>query len=402
VIIGLDTLHAFEYSMFERRTDISREVFLATGRARDLLVEAFSKLPNLRCVGLRDYEGHGRYREGMSAKWKSYGWSLRDNVTHHRGKYAPPDTILPLLLYALSKASIAPTNLETFLRRARLPDCSFDLSCLPPDVAPVLSGLRALLLSLDDEQSIHGAQVNTAHRHLKNFLQRTPFLEHLRCNFSQNATGSDSFLRWLGTPSGVTNKAEPPPITLDHLTTLDLGNLCMKPDTLLQVVAKVPNLKALSLWKVVLLNTEVRGSGVPSSTGRVWSDCLPKLGKAFQAPKGVNKVMIGYAVERSDTLQHYISDMKFAGKMTIDQNDGKKFEDPEPQVSYRKRVGSSVQDWFEDIGSKVFGDSPIYPNGRSDDSEDGEDDDGEDDDGEDDDDEDDDDDDEGDVEEVEV
>jgi hypothetical protein len=394
VIIGLDTLHAFEYSIFERRTNISREVFLATGRARDLLVEAFSKLPNLRCVGLRDYEGHGRYREGTSAKWKSYGWSLRDNVTHHRGKYAPPDTILPLLLFALSKASIAPTNLETFLRRTRLPDCSFDLSFLPPHVVPVLSGLRTLLLSLDDEQSIHGAQVNTAHRHLKNFLQRTPLLEHLRCNFSQNSMGSDSFLRWLGTPSGATNKAEPPPITLDHLTTLDLGNLCMRPETLLQVIAKVPNLKALSLWKVVLLNTEIRGSGIPSSTGRVWSDCLPKLGKAFQAPEGVNKVMIGYAVERSDTLQHYISDMKFAGKVTIDPNDEKKFEDPEGQVSYRKRVGSNVQDWFEDIGNKVFGDSPIYPNGRSDDSEDEDDEDGED--------EDEDDDEDGDVDEVEI
>ena len=39
---------------------VSHTTLLETGQARDMLVEAFSKLPNLRTVGLRDYDARGR------------------------------------------------------------------------------------------------------------------------------------------------------------------------------------------------------------------------------------------------------------------------------------------------------------------------------------------------------
>jgi hypothetical protein len=51
----------------------SREMFFRTGEARDMLAEAFSKLSNLRVVGLRDYDGPNRSRDGSHASWRSYG-----------------------------------------------------------------------------------------------------------------------------------------------------------------------------------------------------------------------------------------------------------------------------------------------------------------------------------------
>lgn len=53
----------------------SREWLLGTGQARDMLAEAFSRLKNLRSVGLRDYSSKGRVREGPHGRWNSYGKS---------------------------------------------------------------------------------------------------------------------------------------------------------------------------------------------------------------------------------------------------------------------------------------------------------------------------------------
>lgn len=347
--------------MFHDSTDIRREVFLNTGAACDLLVNAFSKLPNLRSVGLRDYDGNGRHRDGERAKWRSYGWSL--GGFRERSRYASPDAMLPILLFALGKASVKPTNLEAFLRRKKMPDRSFDLSCLQLDVAPVLSGLRTLLLSLDDSRTLssqHGSR-STGHDHLQDFLQHTPLLEHLRLNFTHQPvrasdyTGSEGFLRWFGTPSGVPVTTGPAPITLDHLTALDLGMLYVTPKTLLRVVSKCTKLKALSLWKVALQSFEARDENASC----LWSWCLPKIGEAFQAPEDVSAVMIGFAGEMTNgTFSSTLPDVQFANKVSVDGNGEKNFEDPEGKASYRKRVGSSVKDWLEDLGKRAFVDKP--------------------------------------------
>lgn len=375
MIIGLDTLQDADSTTYHDPPDVRREVFLNTGAACDLLVDAFSKLPNLRSVGLRDYDGNGRHRDGEMAKWRSYGWSLGDTRERSRKRYALPDSMFPILLFALGKASVKPTNLEAFLRRNRMPDRSFDLSCIHFDVAPVLSGLRTLLLSLDDARNHISQQDSTfnKHTHLKNFLQHTPLLEHLRLNFTNmmvspsSEIGSEGLLRWLGAPFGVAVKTGPPPIALDHLTTLDIGMLALIPKTLLQVVSKCAKLQRLSLWKVVLSCSEDRSE----STDCLWSVYLPKIAKAFQAPDGVSRVMIGFAGEeyRGAPSDGY-RDVKFANKVSVDANGEKKFEEPGGQVSYRKFVGSNVQDWLEDLGRRTFVEALEF----SDDSDDGEDD----------------------------
>jgi hypothetical protein len=378
VIIGLDTLNEFDSIGYHEQPDIRRDVFLNTGAACDLLVDAFSKLPNLRSVGLRDYDGNGRLRDGERAKWRSYGWSLGGTRERFRQHYAPPDSMLPILLFALGKASVRPTNLEAFLRKRKMPDRSFDLGCLQIDVAPVLSGLRTLLLSLDDARTANPQQgsKSTGHGHLKDFLQHTPLLEHLRLNFTGHVAitsedvGSEGFLRWLGTPIGVASKSGPTPIALDHLTTLDLGMLYVTPKTLLRVVSKCAKLKALSLWKVNLQCFEDRSDNADC----LWASCLPQIGKAFQAPEDVGTIMIGFAAEAT---RFHLEDVKFASKVSVDGNGEKKFEDPEGKASYRKRVGTNAKDWLEDLSKKTFIDKPDVID-YSGDSEDDEDDEGED------------------------
>lgn len=47
---------------------VSRNILLQTGRAWRILVEVFSNLPNLKKIGLRDYNGAGRIRDGEHAR----------------------------------------------------------------------------------------------------------------------------------------------------------------------------------------------------------------------------------------------------------------------------------------------------------------------------------------------
>ena len=363
-------------------TDIRRNVFLDTGCAIKLLVDAFSKLPNLRSVGIRDYDGNGRTRDGDRAKWRSYGWSLIERNDRTRQSYASPDAMLLTLLFALGEASIRPTNLEAFLRRKRMPDESFDLSCSPTDVTPVLSGLRTLLLSLEDDPEHYPGF--DEHNHLKNFLQHTPLLEHLRLNFTNmyvhpfTVTSSQEFLQWFGALSGVASASGPTPISLDHLTTLDLGMLTVTPKILLQVVSKCAKLKALSLWKV---NLNPNSQGPNDNADCLWSRYLPEIGKALQAPEDVSSFMIGFAGEaHSGRPSADYADVKFAKRISVDRNGEKKFEEPEGKISYRKRVGSNVHDWLEDLSKRTFREV-MESSDDSDDDEDHEDDDGEGDDG---------------------
>lgn len=354
-------------------------MFLATGCARDMLVEAFSRLPNLGKVGLRDYEGHGRVRDGETARWRSYGWSLGDHSVRSSMKLASPESSLLFLLFALSAASVKPTNLEAFLRHSQLPDCAFDLSLLPADVSSVLSSLETLLLSLKDGPPVHGKDDITQYSHLKDFLQHTPRLTHLRLNFVPSYVSwelADSFLAWLGTPFGAVSKpGEPSPIALDHLTTLDLGMLSLRPETLLQVVSKFAKLESLSLWKVSLASN----SNATEHALRAWSECLPKLGRAFQAPDNVRSVMIGFAGATPPRAGE-IPPVKFASKTSINQNGEKEYEDAVGKVSYRKRVGSNLQEWFDDLGEKAFVEMPSWLANLHNDSGDDDDDDSMDDD----------------------
>jgi hypothetical protein len=118
VIIGSQKLVAIPELISSRIQNgyVNRGMLLQTGLARDLLAQAFSKLPNLTKVGLRDYDGDGRTRDGQNARWRSWGWSLCSPVRHTHA--SAPDAMFPVILSALAHANSLPTNVEVFLRHS--------------------------------------------------------------------------------------------------------------------------------------------------------------------------------------------------------------------------------------------------------------------------------------------
>ena len=351
---------------------LKSDKFLITGRAQVLLTRAFSKLQNLRTIGVRDYNARGRRRDGEDASWRSYGWS--SNPPDKRFRYhTDMEPILPLLLYAFGEASTGPERIEMFLRHNPVPDGSFDLSpsFMQSEVVPVLANLKALLLSLDgrvDHYSVawsDPSNPDSGFRSLRRFLQHTPLLEHIRLNFKHNELSekyTDALLAWLATSSGPDVNATPTPVQLDHLTTLELGMVNIVPQTLIGLVSKFTKLEAVSLWKVA-----ARGDAgeMKFDSETTWSHCLRKIGQAFHAPENVKAFMIGWAAEGS--VLHRPDPVRFAGKINVDGNGQKTFEDVENVVSYRKEVGSNVRTWLDELAEKAFLEKPIESSDSSDD-----------------------------------
>lgn len=275
VIIGLqqyptDPDYRLEASKERQRFGyVNSSVLLNTGRACEMLVEAFSKLPNLRTVCLRDYDARGRPRGGHPF-WRSYGWSW--GLSPVRGSADPftaPDTVFPMIMYALGRAGARPEVLAVILRGPyKLTPASFEFltsTWTMPTVSPVLSLLKALTLTVGLEQD--DKLTNTVDppsgannvedfscANLKRLLYCLPALESLRLNFEQHQSVAHRFLDWLGSsPSDPSSNTTIPPVVMPNLTTLDLGMLNVAPAILLRVIAKYNvNLKTLSLWKVQL------------------------------------------------------------------------------------------------------------------------------------------------------
>jgi len=348
------------------------DTFLITGRAHVLLTLAFSKLPNLACIGVRDYDARGRRRDGENASWRSYGWSLNPTEQRFRSRMSS-EPLLPLLLYSLGEASTGPERIEMFLRRDPVPDRSFDLSpsFMQSKAVPVLSNLRALLLSLDGhwgedfDSDMHTvpnpSNPDSGFGCLRRFLQHTPLLEHIRLNFKYTGQGvhvrhADALLAWLGTSPGPDVNMIPTPVRLDHLTTLELGMIVVAPDTLLDLVSKFAKLEAVSLWKVELQPVRDSSEEGKFEGQTMWAYYLRKIGEAFQAPENVKTFMIGWVVEDMSAMHVPV---RFAGKIDVDGNGKITVEDVEDVVKFRKEVGSNVRSWLDGLAKKVFLQEPI-------------------------------------------
>lgn len=147
----------------------THSALIASGQARDMLAEAFSRvcffrssliktvlltalqLPNLRKVGLRDYDARGRFRDGENVLWRSYGHSLTGNEPVIQ---QPPDQIWILLLNAIALSGANVPGIEVFLRHAwRLSEQSFEVLSgrMSQRVLPVLAQLRSLMLTIGSD-----------------------------------------------------------------------------------------------------------------------------------------------------------------------------------------------------------------------------------------------------------
>ncbi|KAK4900697.1 hypothetical protein LTR27_002413 [Elasticomyces elasticus] len=337
-----------------------REMLIHTGRARDLLVEAFSNLPKLRTVGLRDYDGKDRIRDGEHAYWRSYGWrfggddaDLRDR--HHCAQVSPVP-LLPMLLYALGSAHATPSNVEVFLRRhPKLTPASFDV--VADVTTPVLRGLRTVMLhimapyphyrALGDDDDLW------CQLPIKRFLQETAAVEELRLNFEPNETLAHQLLGWLGegVSSAITSIPHVPSLSLPALRTLDLGKLNTDVRTLVTLRCKDQ-------------------AEYQDDTSR-WTAFFVALARALPTSSSLTRFSVGYpnqagTVDGVHSLP-YGAELRRVFFKKNQADDSPK----EDKASYRAGYGSSIKHWLEEIAERTW--MPNYlPVDLTDDSEDDE------------------------------
>ncbi|KAK1061214.1 hypothetical protein LTR74_011224 [Friedmanniomyces endolithicus] len=334
---------------------VTRELLLHTGQARDMLVEAFSKLPNLRTVGLRDYFGKGRRRDGETALWRSWGWNWLGQNTDENGVHCvglSPALILPVVIYSLGLARAKPSNVEVFLRsHLKLSPASFSVGegYMLPAIGPVLAGLQTLMLHVcggEDGGGFPQGYDAWTQAPIKRFLRHTKALETLRLNFEQYDLFGDAILKWLGEPvSAAPHITEGPtidvsPLLLSKLRNLDLGMLNTNSATLIKVVANP------------------------------WIIFLEALADTLSSSTRLQRFSIGYArqsARRGTTPpNHFDENVLFAP--SGDPGDRRQ-SNAEDRVSYRGEYGSSVKQWLKDVAARTWAVKNI-PFGRRIDRED--------------------------------
>jgi hypothetical protein len=278
-----------------------QKTLINMGIDREMLTEAFANLANLQTVGIRDFNNHERARDGIN--WTSYGAPTVYKETgielqfSTRDGYAPQhfkDYLARLfqnIIYALGKAGRNPPELEVLLRRDALPDGAFHVpEFIHPHVESVLAGFTKLLLRVDTKVDHMYTHTNgtlsdfESARLLRRFLGHTSNLEHLRLNLLKyQLNENQQFLQWLSSPAApvlttIDSFSEPPPISLDRLTTLELGQFTARWSVIISVILKFePTLRHLELWKITLSDAQA----VPSHDPRpnMWKHFFTRLSK---------------------------------------------------------------------------------------------------------------------------
>ncbi|PVH96832.1 hypothetical protein DM02DRAFT_568879 [Periconia macrospinosa] len=297
-----------------------------SGRGRDMLAQAFRNLPNLKTLGIRDYDAMGRLRDGT--RWRSYGVStIRRQTgltlgTYHGGSASDyVSEIYSVLLRALSDARKTIPSIEVILRHTSygMTDSTFYVS--PEDTAlqAVLEDLQTLLLT-----------VSLSHRNGSTFpidydsneapnmppllikhLSYTKNLKHLRVNFAgHDIRGIKWLMKSLATTSDI----------LPNLERLEFGKMELDPTLLADLIPRFStSLKHLTLWDIELGYQYAKHWFDSEDRYHPWPPLLraiskmPKLeslmvGRISHAANGRNSMSIG--LEGNKPSQECKGDMK--------------------------------------------------------------------------------------------
>ncbi|KAK6000310.1 hypothetical protein QM012_003942 [Aureobasidium pullulans] len=342
---------------------VDHDVLMASGQAIHMLAEAFSKLPNLRTVGLRDYNGLGRYRDGEFATWKSWGWSFgwdrlpaydADNPNSQRGlRTISPEPVLPVLFYALGHAKVVPESIHVFLRkRSKLTQQSFNIldGYLGEKVRPVLGNMKELMLAIGNDTTpyyYHRTIAPTKSEDASNLplarlLHRTPKLETLRLNFEPSQPFASGFLDWLGSP---VSRPATNPVTLPRLTALELGMLTVPAATLLKVLSKF-DLESFSLWKVKLHASSA------SDPENCWQALLHDLATALNQKTSLKSVLIGFPSQlHCGRAPFDIEDACYFKPVGAGEED---IFGMTQEAKHYAGPGTSMADWLEELSQRTY------------------------------------------------
>ncbi|KAF1822425.1 uncharacterized protein K489DRAFT_371264 [Dissoconium aciculare CBS 342.82] len=382
------------------------ETFLWSGQARDMLVEAFTKLPNLITVGVRDYSGPNRSRDGPKARWRSYGWSvgLDPSSLHEESRslsfHNTPDAVsmtFSLVLTALGMARVHPEGVEVFINAAHgLKESAFNVinGRTGPAVREIVGTLKGLFLNIGSTYLVH---IDLAP--IKSFLVAAKKLEALRLNMV-NCSSSDPLLTWLAKPASETEISTrdvvadlddntlrrivgdeerfheidrldqfdqvhfppewlrqnyPPSPEFANLQKLDIGFARLASSTLLKLLTKW-RIREFSLWKLCVLHEDTAHAGF-EVVKQIFPTILKQLAKAFASTSHVRTIMIGDIVV--GPMREDRSEQRFVFVQCAPESgptDGVVPLLPHKsnfKIEYRMRTGRTVSEWLEDAAERI-------------------------------------------------
>lgn len=244
VHFGLDRLEANAHLVSTTSTDITyhyqkrlteQSTLWQLGLVPKYLAEAFSHLPNLESVVIRDFNSNRRSRDGPHRHWLSYGTNTLQHETNVRPRPAhipswsnPPlqedaSRLFKAIVHGLGMAKARPKALEVMERQGNLvyDSCFHIHPDLEADVVPVLRALKRLHLCIDVAW-VAVATTNNINQHfyqysLIEFLQHCESLEELRINgkrtdiiTSHTRVSLHLLFDWLATTEWTTPRESTP------------------------------------------------------------------------------------------------------------------------------------------------------------------------------------------------
>ncbi|KAH8126600.1 hypothetical protein FP744_10009338 [Trichoderma asperellum] len=301
---------AEERSLYQQRLT-EQSTLWTLGLVPKYLAEAFSRLPNLETVALRDFNSTRRTRDGPYAQWRSYGAQtlLKETgalpITNEVLSWGNPallhraSTLFKAVIHSLGLANARPKNIEVMERNGNLLyDSAFHLH---PDLeatdAPVLQSLQKLHLCVDVywATSPHIAQPYYQ-RNLAGFLKHCNGLEELRINGKRSSYSQGSrhnlhlLMSWLASSEAkplselqsadvsVDSQFAPPPVEFPQLSNLSLGMMAITLDEVVHLITKFAgSLQYLELWRFQLMANPGTDADVAERNQNLFIHLLKKL-----------------------------------------------------------------------------------------------------------------------------
>ncbi|KAM0450843.1 hypothetical protein ACHAO4_006234 [Trichoderma viride] len=273
-------------SLYQQRL-AEQSTLWTLGLVPKYLADAFSRLPNLETVALRDFNSTRRSRDGPHAQWRSYGsQTLAEEtgahpVTNQLSNWSSAtlldrgSVLFKAIIHGLGLANVGLKNIEVMERNGNvLFDSAFHLH---PDFetayASVLGNLQKLHLCIDVywAPAPHDAQPYHQQNLIK-FLSHCQGLEELRINGKRNSYSTGSrmnlhlFMSWLASSESkplsqlqsadisIDGQDAPPAVEFLRLSNLSLGMMALTLDETVQIITKLAgSLQYLELWRFQLM-----------------------------------------------------------------------------------------------------------------------------------------------------
>lgn len=275
------------------------------------LADAFSRLPNLETVVLRDCNSTRRSRDGPRAQWRSYGAQTlleetgASPITHRVFGWGDPahhdraNTLFKAIIHGLGLANARPKNIEVLERNGNLlHDSAFHLHPeFEATYIPVLQNLQKLHLCVDVYWATSASVVQPYHQqNLARFLKHCKGLEELRINGKRNNNNIGSrqnlhlLMSWLASSKAkplselqsadisIDSKFAPPPVEFPQLSNLSLGMMALTLNEAVQLITKLAgSLQYLELWRFQLMANPGTDTEIAERKQNLYTHFLKRL-----------------------------------------------------------------------------------------------------------------------------